>query len=93
MWSTKLLPQLRSTQPRLKRLPIVPPLPQQASVRSMISIVHFDNLSTEIAEEMDKVNQASAKISRNCSNINNDAEKINRQTGKVDDLIHKFVIE
>lgn len=58
-----------------------------------MSISQFDALTTDISEDMKKVNDASIRMSENCSNINQDAEKTNQQTDKLDDLIHKFVIE
>jgi len=57
------------------------------------SISQFDGLTTEIAGEMDAVNQASAGMSENCTRINQDTGEMEIQTGKLDELINRFVIE
>ncbi|MCG8637646.1 MAG: methyl-accepting chemotaxis protein [Desulfobacterales bacterium] len=57
------------------------------------SISQFDGLTTEIAGEMASVNQASAKMSENCTHINADTDEMGKQTGKLDELINRFIIE
>ncbi len=57
------------------------------------SITQFDGLTSEIAQEMESVNQASAKMSDNCTHINKDTDEMGTQTGKLDSLINRFVIE
>ncbi|MEH0018218.1 MAG: methyl-accepting chemotaxis protein [Desulfobacter sp.] len=57
------------------------------------SISHFNGLTMEIAKEMESVNQASAKMSENCTHINNDTDEMGKQTGKLDTLINRFIIE
>lgn len=56
------------------------------------SIAHFDSLTTEIAREMEQVNGASMTMSGDCRQIHSDAEEMGRQTGRLDQLINRFVI-
>ncbi len=57
------------------------------------SISQFDSLTTDIATQMETVNQSSAKMSENCTNINSDTREMGSQTGKLDNLINRFVIK
>ncbi|MCG8567802.1 MAG: methyl-accepting chemotaxis protein [Desulfobacterales bacterium] len=53
----------------------------------------FDAATSRIASEMEKVEAASGQMSENCRNINRDTEEMGAQTQKLDDLIHRFIIE
>ncbi|MCG8616825.1 MAG: methyl-accepting chemotaxis protein [Desulfobacterales bacterium] len=57
------------------------------------SISQFDGLTTEIAGEMNSVNDASTRMSENGTHINRDTEEMRRQTDRLDNLINRFVIE
>ncbi len=57
------------------------------------NISQFDALTTDIATQMETVNKSSAKMSENCTNINADTQEMGTQTGKLDNLINRFVIE
>jgi methyl-accepting chemotaxis protein len=57
------------------------------------NISQFDLLTTDIAKQMETVNQASAKMSENCSSINKDTEEMGTQTAMLDQLINRFKIE
>lgn len=57
------------------------------------SISQFDNLTSDIASDMERVNQASGAMSENCTRINADTGEMAGQTRKLDELIHRFKIE
>ncbi len=56
-------------------------------------ITQFDGLTSQIARDMESVNQVSARVSENCNRINQDTVEMGTQTGKLDNLINRFVIE
>lgn len=69
-----------------------------ATVASGISDVNtrisqFDTLTIDIANQMEKMNRASVKMSENCKHINGDTEEMGAQTDKLDILINRFVIK
>lgn len=57
------------------------------------NISRFDALTADIATQMETVNQASAKMSENCTKINADSLEMGLQTDKLDQLINRFKIE
>ncbi len=57
------------------------------------SIAQFDTMTTDISNEMKKVNEASTRMSENCSSINSDARSMQDQTDTLDGLVKRFVIE
>ncbi len=57
------------------------------------SVSQFDEMTSKIAEDMSRVNDSSFQMSENCGKINSDAGEMHKETGNLDDLLHKFVIE
>jgi methyl-accepting chemotaxis protein len=57
------------------------------------NIAQFDLLTTDIAKQMETVNQASAKMSENCSSIDKDTQEMGTQTALLDQLINRFKIK
>ena len=54
----------------------------------------FDALDKATAAEvLEKVNEASTKMSNSCSKINSDTKEMNTQTQVLDNLVNKFIIE
>jgi len=57
------------------------------------NISQFDTLTTDIATQMETVNQASAKMFEDCTNINKDTQEMGTHTAKLDQLINRFIIK